>query len=119
MKRNIKLILLVIFLLSTGAKVPLIEAEPSVTPPSVTPTPTNLVCSLKVDYSTYLGGSDRDYGTDIIVDSAGCAYVVGQSQSADFPLLNHYSAYNSGLGDVFVSKLSSSGLEAIMVRQLI
>ena len=37
-------------------------------------------------YSTYLGGSNYDYGEAIAVDSNGEAFVVGQSHSSDFPI---------------------------------
>jgi hypothetical protein len=36
-------------------------------------------------YSTYLGGSKADFGVGIALDSAGDAYVVGSSDSTDFP----------------------------------
>lgn len=36
-------------------------------------------------YATYLGGNYHDYGEDIVVDSAGNAYLTGQTGSADFP----------------------------------
>lgn len=56
-------------------------------------------------YSTYLGGSAADTGRGIVVDSAGNAYLVGDSFSSDF--LFQASATNS---DIFVGKLSTNGL---------
>ena len=37
-------------------------------------------------YSTYLGGSESENGTALVVDTAGNAYVVGQVTSTDFPV---------------------------------
>jgi hypothetical protein len=37
-------------------------------------------------YSTYVGGTQIDFGAAIAIDSAGNAYVVGASNSADFPV---------------------------------
>jgi hypothetical protein len=60
-------------------------------------------------YSTYLGGSSVDYGYGIAVDSAGDAYVVGNTGSADFPTVNPLQAANAGGLDVFVSVLNPTG----------
>ncbi len=59
-------------------------------------------------YSTYLGGSVYDNGYSIAIDGSGSAYVTGETASTDFPTLNEYQTYQGG-GDVFVTKLSSSG----------
>ena len=62
-------------------------------------------------YSTYLGGSDEDFGFDIAVDSSGNAYVTGQTVSSNFPTTVGalQPAFGGGNHDTFVSKLNSSG----------
>lgn len=56
-------------------------------------------------YSTYMGGSASDFGRGIVADSAGNAYLVGDSFSSDF--LFTASTTNS---NVFVGRLSTDGL---------
>ena len=61
-------------------------------------------------YSTYLGGSGNDVGTSITVDINGEVYVVGATNSPDFPTQNPYQgSYSGGTWDAFVTKLSSGG----------
>ena len=62
-------------------------------------------------YSTYLGGSNYDLGYGIAVDSAGNAYVTGNSHSSDFPTTAgaFQTALSGTAGDAFISKLNSSG----------
>jgi hypothetical protein len=61
-------------------------------------------------YSTYLGGSDRDYIYDLRVDPAGSAYVTGYSLSADFPTTGTaYQTSQAGNGDAFAVKLNPAG----------
>lgn len=60
-------------------------------------------------YSTLLGGTNWDEGNGIDIDTAGNAYVVGQTFSTDFPLSNAYQSTLNGPANVFVSKLNSSG----------
>ncbi len=69
---------------------------------------------LSLVYSTYLGGSSTgyrgDYGRGIAVDSAGDAYVTGQTRSADFPTLNPFqSQLNCVDGNAFLTELDPSG----------
>lgn len=60
-------------------------------------------------YSTFLGGSDGDFGYALAVDSSESAYVSGFTQSYDFPATPGAfdSTFNVGYsGDAFVAKLS-------------
>jgi hypothetical protein len=59
-------------------------------------------------YSTYLGGSGGDDADAIALDGSGGAYVVGYTNSTDFPIKNQYQTHQGG-ADIFVTKLSSSG----------
>jgi hypothetical protein len=60
-------------------------------------------------YSTYLGGSGYDEGLGITVDSARNAYIVGVTQSTDFPTVNPVQPTFGGDSDVFVAKFNSTG----------
>src|SRR5437763_1838456 len=60
-------------------------------------------------YSTYLGGSSREFGIGIAVDAAGNAYVVGQTASTDFPTANAGQGKSAGNGDAFITKLNAGG----------
>ena len=60
-------------------------------------------------YSTYLGGSDSDEVGGIAIDSTNSVYVVGQTNSTNFPLANPAQAANGGLFDAFVTKLNATG----------
>lgn len=61
-------------------------------------------------YSTYLGGGGEDEPEAIAVDRAGFAYVVGVSNSTDFPVGGGapQAAYRGG-GDAFVAELAPAG----------
>jgi hypothetical protein len=67
-------------------------------------------------YSTYLGGNDHDYGTDIAMDSVGDAYVMGYTTSTDFPILDAYQGSKGFDVDVFVTKLdpTASGAASLL-----
>ena len=60
-------------------------------------------------YSTFLGGSGADGASDIAVDSAGNAHVVGSTNSTDFPLVNATQGTIGGSTDAFVAKLNAHG----------
>lgn len=59
-------------------------------------------------FSTYLGGSSRDCGRAIAVDSSGNTYVTGYAASTNFPTLNPLQpAFGGGFTDAFVAKIGS------------
>jgi hypothetical protein len=60
-------------------------------------------------YSTYLGGSSDDLGYCIAVDNFSNVYVVGETNSIDFPTRYPYDIDLSGQGDAFITKLSAGG----------
>ncbi len=69
-------------------------------------------------YSTYLGGSGvgGDVGRDISVDSAGNAYVAGQTGATNFPTANAVQPASGGGGqDAFVAKIGPPSLVSITV----
>jgi hypothetical protein len=69
-----------------------------------------------LQYSTFLGGTNSDTGFSIASDSAGLAYVVGQTASRDFPTTQGavQPAQNdpNANGEPFIAKISPSGLGA-------
>ena len=63
-------------------------------------------------YSTYLGGSQEDLGLGIAIDPIGNAYVIGHTDSTDFPTtLGAFQTALRSVGhrDVFVTKLNPTG----------
>ncbi|MFC1476147.1 SBBP repeat-containing protein [Candidatus Zixiibacteriota bacterium] len=59
-------------------------------------------------YSTYLGGSSKDWGRRILVDINTNAFIVGWTWSPNFPTQNPYQPNQPGK-DVFVTKLNTTG----------
>jgi hypothetical protein len=75
-----------------------------------------LVIDPVLSFSSYLGGSDSDFGFGIAVDSAGNAYVTGSTKSTNFPTANPLQAVLGGgtvYGDAFVAKLNPAGTALI------
>jgi hypothetical protein len=67
--------------------------------------------AINMIYSTYIGGSLEDWGYDIAVDSAGCAYITGETESSNFPKTAGAfdESFNQGASDAFVVKLNAAG----------
>ncbi len=64
-------------------------------------------------YSTYLGGSGKEFGNGIAVDAAGDVYIVGQTFSSDFPVTAGAFKTTCGtvcsVGQAFVTELDPTG----------
>jgi len=57
-------------------------------------------------YSSFLGGTNTELATGIAVDTAGSAYVTGQTCSEDFPLANPLQGVPGGNCDAYVAKVT-------------
>ncbi len=64
-------------------------------------------------YSTYLGGEGSDFGWAIAVDTAGHAYVTGQTNSSEFPVHGAYQSKLKGQWNVFVTKMAINGASLV------
>jgi hypothetical protein len=61
-------------------------------------------------YSTFIGGSGNDNGRSLAIDAKGKAYIIGQTNSANYPTT--LGAYQTTMGtycDAFVTKLNAEG----------
>ncbi len=63
----------------------------------------------QIVYSTFLGGTGNEAGWAIAVDDNGTAYIVGNTNSSDFPTLNAIqSTFGGDKSDVFVAKINTN-----------
>ncbi len=74
-----------------------------------------------LSYSSYLGGSDFDYGYGMALDDLGYAWVCGATNSTNFFVTpGAYQNQTAGLFDVFLAKvipcgISASGVSAVQL----
>lgn len=60
-------------------------------------------------YSTYLGGSLEEQGDGIASDQTGNAYIVGDTDSPDFPTVNAYQTQLRGSSDAVIAEIAANG----------
>ena len=69
----------------------------------------------EIVYSTYIGGLDRDRANGIAVDSAGSAYITGETESETFPVISRiddpFQEFAGGSQDAFIVKLNPTGTQ--------
>jgi hypothetical protein len=69
---------------------------------------------LELVYSTYLGGTDWEFGFDIDVDASGSFYVIGTTGSKNFPLKNPYQNTIAGYeSSIFITKFKPDGSDIV------
>lgn len=58
-------------------------------------------------YSTYLSGSEGDFGRGVTTDAAGAAYLTGFTNSPNFPTQDAFQGdHQGGVSDAYVAKLN-------------
>ena len=63
-------------------------------------------------YSTYIGGTGGDHANSVAVDAVGNAYVVGLTDSPDFPTNNPFqSALSNTSGNAFLTRIDTTQLQ--------
>ncbi len=65
-------------------------------------------------YSTFIGANNTDYGSDIVINYNGNAYITGGTNSSNFPITaKAFDKTHNGFYDAFVLKLNSQGSDLI------
>ena len=66
-----------------------------------------------LNYSTYVGGDRDDSGTQVVAGATGSVWVIGGTESANFPTASPHQASLRGTKDGFVTLLNAAGTSAI------
>jgi fibronectin type 3 domain-containing protein len=61
-------------------------------------------------YSTYIGGANDEFCTDIELDQDNNLYATGKTESKNFPVTDRaYDSKHDGFSEIFILKLAASG----------
>jgi hypothetical protein len=60
-------------------------------------------------FSTFLGGSDREFGEAIVTDNGGSTYITGTTESEDLPVVAAFQSVFGGQSDALVGKFDPNG----------
>lgn len=61
-------------------------------------------------FSTFFGGTGRDYASNVAVDCAGNSYITGLTASTNFPVKGfNNNSYNGGTSDAYLAKFNTTG----------
>lgn len=74
-----------------------------------------LVIDPSLAYSTFLGGSNGNFGFGIAVDGSGSAYITGKTTSTDFPTTAgaFQGTFDGASTAAFVTKLNPQGMALV------
>lgn len=65
-------------------------------------------------FSTYIGGSAADYPHSMVTNATGDLYVLGSSESSNYPVsTSAFQSLSGGMSDIVVSKLNPTGTTMI------
>lgn len=67
--------------------------------------------SFNLEFSTFLGGINQDEGFGNAVANDGSCYVIGDTESSNFPTRNAYNGTYGGSKDIFVMKFYDESIK--------
>jgi hypothetical protein len=71
-----------------------------------------------LEFFTFLGGDDSEWGVDLAIDSDDNVVVTGLTTSDDFPTSNPYQGERAGFSDMFITKFTPDGQSAVFSTYL-
>ena len=63
----------------------------------------------RLKFSTFIGGSDREYPCGLVLHPDQSIWIAGDTESHDYPIKNAFQKKHIGEQDIVVTKLSSTG----------